>query len=70
MFGITSEPHSLAQEAEAAWGLSFPIVGDPHHEIRKHLKSRGWLDVFFNADDGHLRTAVGQIIPTVTINQR
>ena len=55
MYGITSEPHSLAQEAEAAWGLSFPIVGDPHHEVRKHLQSRGWLDVFFNADDGHLR---------------
>ena len=55
MYGITSEPQSLAQEAEAAWDLSFPIVGDPHHEVRKHLQSRGWLDVFFNANDGHLR---------------
>ena len=55
MYGITSEPQSLAQEAEAAWDLSFPIVGDPHHEVRKQMQSRGWLDVFFNADDGHLR---------------
>ena len=55
VFGITSEPQSLAEEAEEAWDLSFPIVGDPHHEIREQLHSRGWLDVFFNADDGHLR---------------
>jgi hypothetical protein len=55
VFGISSEPHSLATEAEKAWGLEFPIIGDPHHEIRKDLKTRGWLDVFHNADDGHLR---------------
>jgi hypothetical protein len=45
----------LAQEAEEAWELSFPIIGDPHHDIRKNLSKRGWLDVFFNTDDGHLR---------------
>ncbi|MFL2536097.1 MAG: hypothetical protein ACJ0RQ_07735 [Candidatus Azotimanducaceae bacterium] len=55
MFGITSEPQSLASEAESAWDLSFPIVGDPHHEIREALSRRGWLDVFFNEDFGHLR---------------
>ena len=55
MFGITSEPQSLASEAESAWDLSFPIVGDPHHEIREALSQRGWLDVFFNEDFGHLR---------------
>lgn len=55
VYGITSEPQSLAQEAEQAWGISIPIIGDPHHEIRKDLKSRGWLDVFHNADYGHLR---------------
>ena len=33
VFGITSEPQSLAEEAEEAWDLSFPIVGDPHHEF-------------------------------------
>lgn len=35
--------------------MSIPVVGDPHHEIRKDLQSRGWLDVFYNPDYGHLR---------------
>lgn len=55
VFGISSEPHCLAAEAEEAWELDFPIIGDPHHEIRKDLKARGWLDVFHNVDAGHLR---------------
>ena len=55
VYGITSEPHSLACEAEDAWDISFPIIGDPHHEIREDLKARGWLDIFFNEDYGHLR---------------
>ncbi len=55
VFGITSEPHSLACEAEHAWDMNIPVVGDPHHEIREDLKARGWLDVFYNADFGHLR---------------
>ncbi len=55
VYGITSEPQTLASEAQHAWGLSYPIVGDPHHEIRQDLSARGWLDVFFNPNDGHLR---------------
>ena len=55
VYGITSEPHSLASEAETAWDISIPIVGDPHHEIRADLKKRGWLDIFYNLDAGHLR---------------
>lgn len=55
VFGITSEPHSLAAEAEDAWQLGFPIVGDPHHEIRDQLSEKGWLDIYFNEDYGHLR---------------
>jgi hypothetical protein len=55
VFGITSEPHSLAVEAESAWDMSIQVIGDPHHEIRKDLKARGWLDIFFNEDYGHLR---------------
>ena len=35
--------------------MSIPVVGDPHHEIREDLKARGWLEVFFNPDAGHLR---------------
>lgn len=55
IFGITSEPHSLASEAEDAWEISIPVIGDPHHEIREDLKARGWLEVFYNEDYGHLR---------------
>lgn len=55
MFGISSEPHSLAVEAESAWQMKLPVIGDPHHEIREDLKARGWLDVFYNQDYGHLR---------------
>ena len=55
VFGITSEPHSLASEAEDAWEMSIPVVGDPNHEIREDLKSRQWLEIFFNPDFGHLR---------------
>lgn len=55
MFGITSEPHSLASEAEDAWDMNMPVIGDPHHEIREELKTRGWLDIFYNEDYGHLR---------------
>ncbi len=55
VFGITSEPQALAVEAEEAWNLNFPIVGDPHHEIRKVCAERGWLDLFYNENAGHLR---------------
>ena len=47
---VTSEPQVLAGEAEIDWGLSFPVVGDPHHEIRDELSERGCLDIFVNAD--------------------
>ena len=55
VFGITSEPHSLAVEAEDAWEMNIPVIGDPHHEIKEDLNARGWLDVFCNTDYGHLR---------------
>ncbi|MEM9623461.1 MAG: hypothetical protein AAF993_17575 [Pseudomonadota bacterium] len=55
VYGITSEPHSLAAEAESAWQIDIPVIGDPHHEIRLDLERRGWLSVFFNQDYGHLR---------------
>ena len=55
LFAITSEPQSLASEAEHDWAFQFPAIGDPHHEIREVLKTRGLLDVFYNEDCGHLR---------------
>ena len=54
MFAITSEPQSLATEAEDDWEFGFPCIGDPHHEIREELKAKGWLDLFYNEDYGHL----------------
>ena len=55
VFAVTSEPQTLATDAEQAWDFRFPAIGDPHHEIREELKNRGWVDVFFNEDYGHLR---------------
>ena len=52
---MTSEPQTLATEAEEAWEIGFPCVGDPHHEIRHDLRDRGWLNLFANKDYGHLR---------------
>jgi len=54
LYGITSEPQSLATEAEEEWELGFPVVGDPHHEILATLREREWIDVYFNENIGHL----------------
>ena len=45
----------MASEAEDTWDISIPVIGDPHHEIREDLKARGWLEIFYNEDYGHLR---------------
>ena len=55
VFGMTSEPQSLATEASETWEIGFPCIGDPHHEIRDALQERGFLGVFANPDYGHLR---------------
>jgi hypothetical protein len=49
IFGITSEPQTLASEAALCWGLDFPLIGDPHHEIADQCRQRGWLDLYVNA---------------------
>jgi hypothetical protein len=56
VFGATSEPQSLATEAEETWEIGFPSVGDPHHEIRGACRAHGFLDLFANEDYGHLRS--------------
>ena len=48
IFALTSEPQSLASEAEASWGLGFPSIGDPHQEILNECRERGWIDLFVN----------------------
>ena len=48
IFAVTSEPQNLAAEAQESWELDFPSVGDPHHEIAKECRERGWLSLFVN----------------------
>jgi hypothetical protein len=48
VFGLTSEPQTLASEAQRDWGVAFETVGDPHHEIADECRERGWLDLFVN----------------------
>ncbi len=54
VFAITSEPHTLAREAETSWELDFPSVGDPHHEVAGECRERGWLRLFVNERVGLL----------------
>jgi len=64
IFGITSEPQTLASEAAESWGLAFPLIGDPHHEIADQCRARGWLDLYVNAHrDRHGIVARGHDIP-------
>lgn len=56
VFGLTSEPQSLATEAEESWEISFPCVGDPHHEIRRACQAHGFLDLYANENYEHLWT--------------
>ena len=49
MYGVTSEPQTLASEAGESWGLDFALVGDPQHEIADQCRERGWLDLYVNA---------------------
>jgi len=48
IYGITSEPQTLASEAQESWELDFPLIGDPHHEIAGACRARGWLDLHVN----------------------
>lgn len=52
VFAVTSEPQTLATEAQTSWDLPFNAIGDPHHEIREECAERGWVDVFTNKIPG------------------
>jgi hypothetical protein len=54
IFAITSEPQTLATEAEASWELEFSAVGDPHHEIADACRERGWLHLFVHDAADHV----------------
>ena len=68
VFGISSEPQSLATEAEEV-GDSVPVVGDPHHEIREACSEQaGWM--FYNEDSGHYANANGhhpKVLPMAVV---
>lgn len=49
---VTSEPHSLARDAEADWETGLTHVGDPHQEIEATCRERGWLALFTHHWDG------------------
>lgn len=59
IFAVTSEPQTLASEAERGWELGFPSIGDPHHEIAAEIRERGWLHLFVNRDTESLEQQTG-----------
>jgi hypothetical protein len=46
IYAITSEPHSLAKNAQLDRETGFEHIGDPHHEILEECTKRGWLSLF------------------------
>jgi len=48
IYAITSEPQSLAYNAQQHWKTSFEHIGDPHQEISGQCTDSGWLSLFTN----------------------
>ena len=46
VYAITSEPQSLARQAQEDWQTDLIHVGDPHHEILATVRDRGWLSLY------------------------
>ncbi len=46
VYAVTSEPQTLAKNAEEDWGTGLEHVGDPHQEIAGACAERGWLSLF------------------------
>ncbi len=60
IYAISSEPQSLANRAQEAWGLDFETLGDPHHEIVKQCRANDWLDLLVNERLGFLQASLGE----------
>ena len=54
MYAISSEPHTLASQAQSEWESSLIHVGDPHHEILEDCRKRGWIDLIISNWDPKL----------------
>jgi hypothetical protein len=52
VFAITSEPQTLATEAQESWEIQFAAIGDPHHEIRDDCAERDLIEIFTNKIPG------------------
>ena len=48
VYAITSEPQTLAKNAETDWETGLRHFGDPHQEIAGECAARGWLSLFTN----------------------
>jgi hypothetical protein len=59
IYAITSEPQALASRAQAEWDFGFEALGDPHHEISRTCRERGWLELFVNDRLGFLEHGAG-----------
>ena len=46
IFAVTSEPQSLASEAQDTWKLEYQAVGDPHHEILGDCREADRFDLY------------------------
>ncbi len=46
VFAVTSEPQTLARNAQEDWQTGLEHVGDPHQEIAGACAQRGWLSLF------------------------
>jgi hypothetical protein len=62
IFAITSEPQSLARNAQDDWETGFEHVGDPHQEISGQCTDRGWLSLFVS-DWGEAGDGGGDFAP-------
>jgi hypothetical protein len=59
IYAISSEPQTLAGRASVDWELGFETVGDPHHEVAKACRDKGWLDLFVNKRLEFLQRSAG-----------
>ncbi len=50
VYGVTSEPQHLADQARDEWTLPFKTIGDPHQEISRTCSDRGWLELYVTED--------------------
>jgi hypothetical protein len=61
VYAITSEPQSLATNAQQDWETGMVHVGDPHQEILGVCRERGWLSLFTNHWRGRIVDSISWV---------